>query len=279
MVDKLNPIREYVERNVLATSFESSIIPKKKEQHFKHMIASGFENLLDLKDKHLGKAGLIMGHGPSLLRINKEQHKDSVKITCNDFHRITDIFNDSFKPDYWCGVNSFEALNVPFKIALESGIHTIVSVPLKTEFCDLLKIADDKKKFNLVSSWLWEQKVLQLLLSKKYNNPQLYTRGNTITTHMIALAMWMGCDPINITGFDMSYVAALEKYGMTHAGFTQHDDTHGTQPFQDPAQRNQILLDLRYLCRLAAINKIKINNLSSEENKLPKTLSYRGQNN
>ena len=85
------------------------------------------------------------------------------------------------------------------------------------------------------------------------------------------------CAQFNI-GFDLSYKKALKNSGTTHAGFNDDwveddDSVLGNNAFDEPAERRQIINDLKYLCTIANHNKIKINNLSYNFNELPKTLS------
>ena len=95
---------------------------------------------------------------------------------------------------------------------------------------------------------------------------------------MIAYALWMGCNPINVTGFDLSHNQSMKIYGSTHAGFTDSrvesdQSTHGSGALDTPAMRAQIIGDLKYLCVLARKNNVVINNLSHKANGLPKVLS------
>ena len=95
---------------------------------------------------------------------------------------------------------------------------------------------------------------------------------------MIALALWLGCSAIDVTGFDLSYKKSLENTGMTHAGYKDEviADDHsksGVDAFDDPRERGQIISDLRYLCAIANSRSIRINNLSHEVNGLPKIIA------
>ena len=120
--------------------------------------------------------------------------------------------------------------------------------------------------------------IFQNLLAAKYNITKIYSRCNTITNHMIAFALWLGCNPISVTGFDLSYRKALKSGGTTNAGFNDDwveddDSVLGNNAFDEPAEKRQIINDLKYLCTIANHNKIKINNLSHSSNELPKRLA------
>ena len=69
---------------------------------------------------------------------------------------------------------------------------------------------------------------------------------------MIAFALWLGCDTVDVAGFDMSYKKSIESTGMTHAGYNyepiaEDHSKSGIEAFDDPHERNQIIRDLRYL--------------------------------
>ena len=154
---------------------------------------------------------------------------------------------------------------------MEENIKSFVTIPLLHEFSDLLKIARESGHIDTVYPWLWEHQIFQNLLAQDYGLQKIYSRCNTITNHMIAFAMWLGCGSISVTGFDLSFHSAIETTGMTHAGYNKED-----QPldlFDDPRERRQILGDLKYLCTLASYRGVKIHNLSHEANRLPESLT------
>ena len=279
-------------REYLATCYSLTRLPdaqdlkEEDKKTFKEDLLEGFDKICDLKGSFLNKPALVMGHGPSLLDIDKEKYKSHLKITCNNFHKIN--FFDDFKPDFWCAANSYDAIKIPFKICLEENIKAFVTIPLLHEFSDLLEIAREDGKMNTVYPWLWEHQIFQNLLAQAHGLQKTYSRCNTITNHMIAFALWLGCDPISVTGFDLSFHAALEATGMTHAGYSNSEVSSGEatmgegriggklksiDAFDDPRERRQILGDLKYLCTLASSKKVQIHNLSYKANRLPKIIS------
>ena len=267
----MHNFRKYIEGVNLYTLIDNSgdtLLQELDASNIRSHFTRGFDNLLSLEDSCKGKKAIVMGHGPTLIQTNKEEYREHVKITCNDFHKI-DFFDD-FIPDFWCAANSYDALKEPFEVCMDKDIDVLISVPRKYEFIKLLNIAEEKEKLNLVSPWLWEIRMLQLMLAKKYKCTQPYSRCNTVTNHMIAFALWLGCDSIDVTGFDMSYTKALEKTGNSHAGVDLPADISG---FESAGQQNQMLGDLRYLCEIASGFDIVINNLSYEVNGLSKVLS------
>ena len=256
--------------------FDAQIDSIDDQKFFKQSMLDGYKKIQSLENKHNNKAAFIMGLGPSLFDTDCSLHCEDIKFTCNHFHKVPNFFDNEMKPDYWCAANSYDELKDPFLFCMQNDIESIVTIPIRKEFVNLLKIS--KSKINLVYPWMWEQKIFQLSLAKKYGIKKTYSHCNTITNHMIAYALWMGCNPINVTGFDLSHNQALKTYGSTHAGFTDNrvkDDhsIHGSAALDDPVMRKQIMDDLKYLCFIANRNGITINNMSHKSNKLPKTLS------
>jgi len=270
-------IRDFIENATLRTVVDNVEPFLTDEEAFREQMLCGFERIMQLKDKYKDHSALVMGHGPTLLNIDKEDYRTCVKITCNDFHKVSNFFDD-FTPDFWCAANSYKHLKDPFEICLDKNINTFVTIPRKGEFVELLKIAKEKDKMDLVLAWQWEHRVFQNMLAIKYGCSQIYTHCNTITNHMIAFALWLGCSTIDVTGFDMSYKKSLENTGMTHAGYNyepiaEDHSKSGRDAFDDPRERNQIINDLRYLCTIANSRSIRINNLSHEVNGLPKIIA------
>ena len=176
-----------------------------------------------------------------------------------DAHVLSGEDDKSFKKDLLEGFDKI------------CGLKNSFTIPLLHEFSDLLKIARESGHIDTVYPWLWEHQIFQNLLAQDYGLQKIYSRCNTVTNHMIAFALWLGWDSIRVAGFELSYAAALENTGMTHAGYNKED-----QPldlFDDPRERRQILGDLKYLCTLASYRGVKIHNLSHEANRLPESLT------
>tara|TARA_A100001391_G_scaffold3535_1_gene2809 strand:+ start:162 stop:992 length:831 start_codon:yes stop_codon:yes gene_type:complete len=273
--DQLVDPLEIIKNQYNTTYLEDAQIDNLEDKNFfkQHML-EGYEKLQSLNNKYHNEPALIMGLGPSLFETNQASHRDDIKFTCNHFHMVPDFFDKDMKPDYWCAANSYDELKDPFQFCMKKNIKSIVTIPIRKEFVKLLKMSKTK----LVYPWMWEQKIFQIALAQKYGIKKAYSHCNTITNHMIAYALWMGCNPINVTGFDLSHNQALETYGSTHAGFTDSrvktdKSIHGSAALDNPAMRKQIMADLKYLCFIANKNNIKINNMSYRSNKLPETLS------
>jgi hypothetical protein len=275
MRDSIADIRKVIERSNLKIYGRADTSIIKNEENFRHELLKGFDKIVSLQDEYKNKPALVMAHGPTLLNIKKNEYNSFLKITCNDFQKVVDysskpFFDDNFKPDFWCGANSIEALREPSQVCLNNDIKCLIAIPKKTEFEDYLSTVENRKE-NLFP-WLWGHKTLQRLLAAKYETKETYSHCNTIANHMIAFALWLGCAPIHITGFDMSYVEARKKMGFSHAGYDDGEIKY--EPFNGK-ERKKTLADLRYLCGVARDKGIKIYNLSHEINKLPPTLTFK----
>ena len=276
----MKEIRKHIENLNLKTRLHGEHESLKDENKFRDIMLSGFDKMESLKDKYKDRKILVMGLGPSLMDLDKKKYKDFLKIAVNDFYRVPNFFNEDFKPDFWCGANSYDALKDPYSMCLNEGITAFITIPKKTEFEKLLYEIDH----NSINSipWLWQEKIFQKMLAQKYNLTNAYSRCNTITNHAIAFAIWLGCSEIHVTGFDLSYGQAYKKTGNTHAGFTTEETMKNknghinlVDSFDNLRERKQILSDLKYFCKIAYRNDMRICNLSHKENKLPYNLSFR----
>lgn len=237
-------------------------------KQIKEYCIHGIDNLSRIEDSGENKKALIMAHGPSLLSICKKKYKNHMKISCNDFHKIK--FFDDFKPDFWLAANSYDALIEPLEICLTNNIDAIVTAPRKDQLIRLIQEAKEIGNLNLFSPWIWNIKTLQGAIARRYGKNLTYSLGNTITVHMIAFAMLLGCRTIDVAGFDMSYKKAIEVTGKSHAGENLSADT---DLFEDKREIDQMINDITYLAEIAKIHDITINNLSSEINGMPKVIS------
>lgn len=271
----MHNIRDFIKAVNLQTRLHDEDNCVKDEERFRNIFLKGFDDILSLKENYKNKPALVMAHGPSLLNIKKDEYDLFLKITCNDFQKIIDgaskpFFDNKFKPDFWCGANSLEALQKPSQMCLNQGIKCLITIPKKTEFEEYLNITKEKRKY--LFPWLWEHKIFQNMLAVKYETKEMYSHCNTVTNHMIALALWLGCAPIHIAGFDMSYIKARKKLGTSHAGYDDVDIQ--SEPFLGK-ERTQAIADLRYLCKIARRKNIKIYNLAYEINNLPYALTFK----
>ena len=272
----MNNIRDFIDNVNLETRLHDEYCSLEDENLFRNHCLEGFDKLIELKDSFKDRPAIVLGLGPSLLDLPKEKYKDHIKIVCNDFHRVPGFFNEDFKPDFWCGANNYDTLKDPFGLCIEQGIGCLITIPKKTEFERFLKLSEGKQKH--VFPWIWEHRIFQCMLAQKYKVKMGYSHCNTVTNHMIAFALWLGCSSIEITGFDMSYRQAMKETGMTHAGFnydsvSADSSNHGHNAFDDTAERNQIMNDLKYLCTIAHHNNISVINHSYVANGLPEVLA------
>ena len=256
-------------------------------EEYKKLLVRCTKNLYDLKDTYKGKECLIMGLGPSLLNTDKDKHRDSLKLVCNGFDNVPDFFDDDFKPDFWCGANDWEVFKKPVNYCIENDIKMFATTPNSMQFEEMLNLLEEKGCLDSTFVWHWDSEILQKMVADKNNSDKCFSRPITVIIEMIAFALWIGCDPINIIGMDLSYQDALSKTGSTHAGFSVgwikdsiqsgagvDEPATDKQPTRSPLGegRDRIISDIAYLCAAAKKSDTQINNLSFEANGLPRNL-------
>lgn len=237
-------------------------------------------NIFELQDRERGRPALVMGGGPSLLDINKDDYKDAVKIACNDYYR-SDFYKD-FKPDYWCVACSINTLmGLPkfggekiLNHAIADNLILFIGIPRPNERDATRKYVDDLGYKHSVCFWDWGNFEIQQLLKLRYNINDIYSHGTSVIVHQIALAFWMGCNPISVAGIDLSYKAARERTGQTHAGFDERVCLgEGVEWFQGdglqvPSTLDCIHSDFAYFGEIAKRNNIRLVNSSYKYNGL-----------
>lgn len=229
--------------------------------------------IIDLQDKEKGRPALVMGGGPSLLDINKDDYSNTVKIACNDYYRSS--FYEDFKPDYWCAACSINTLmGLPkfggSKIldhAIADNLILFIGVPRPNERWTTQKYIMDFGYEDSACCWDWGSSEIQRLLQQRYNTNDLYSHGTSVILHQIALAFWMGCNPISVAGMDLSYKAARERTGQTHAGFNETWLAEDDLLLVESTLR-LIHQDLAYFGQIAKRVGIAFHNLSWETNKV-----------
>ncbi len=229
--------------------------------------------IIDLQDRERDRPALVMGGGPSLFDINKDDYRDAVKIVCNDYYRSA--FYKDFKPDYWCAACSINTLMGLPKFggekildhAITNGLTLFIGIPRPNERDDVRKYVEGFSYGEFACFWDWGNFEIQRLLQHRYSTKGFYSHGTSVILHQIALAFWMGCNPIHVTGMDLSYKVAKERTGQTHAGFNEawlgDDDM-----LQVPSTIQTIHNDLAYFGQIAKRAGIKFHNLSWKTNKV-----------
>jgi hypothetical protein len=284
-----NTMKEWIRSFALqnTNNYETEIV--NNPDFFVQKLVSSYDKILELKDKEKGKSALVVAHGPSLSEIDKQEYSSFVNITCNLYsllktknpvtEEMSSFYDKDYQPDYWVGANSYEELIEPIKECHKNGIPTLVAIPKKRELEKVMENPEIKEELSL--PWLWEIEQFQRMLALENKQRLCYSRCNTVTNHMIAWAIWLGCSEIHVAGFDLSYANAMKKYGTTHAGYV-HDGvlnenlnstTKNLMAFEDQRERNQIVNDLNYLAEICKTKEVTLRNLSHEINNLPEFLS------
>ena len=224
--------------------------------------------LLKYKNKNYNHPAIVMGLGPSLLKIDKLKYKNCIKITCNEFYKVPNFFYKDFLPDYFCGSNSSEALYKSINFCIDNNILQFLTIPSWHESIEIYKLLKNKNYLHKAILWNWNSKQFQKNLAMKYGLNIVYSHGITVAIHMLAFALWLGCNPIYITGIDLNYNGVT-----THAGYS--DDSlkndlfsGGLKALSTKYERFIIKKDLKYLAKIAEISNTMIYNLSYEVNRI-----------
>jgi len=234
-----------------------------QQKELLHLYDESLLRIKTLKDSELGKPCLICGLGPSLLKIDKDRYKNCIKIVCNNFQWVPNFFINDYAPNYWCGANSYEVLAKNVVACAQKNISVLVTIPLMEEMYNLLLGIKDAEYYKNIHPWYWAGGVLQALVSEKFNSPETYSLGQSVLVHMIALSLWLGCNPIYVAGIDFSY----HTEGPTHAGFSEQDAL-SNRSLLDSA-KYPVFKDLEILAKYAKSVGTKIFNLSSDQNGWP----------
>lgn len=178
--------------------------------------------LENLYNKHKNTPAIVMGTGPSLIdyqnqiKTIKAEFKNKLcLIACNDIDTMTTL-----PFDYWVLASSVYTIPA-WANRLNSKDATVIyadSVDLtpREEVTNILQVpyyGYDQRHFNnsdcpvnfCCPSRIKNRKTIQELVQKYSNNENHYDTGDTVALHMLALAIIMGCNPINILGVDLDY--------------------------------------------------------------------------
>lgn len=181
-----------------------------------------FKNILN---KHKGKTGLVIAHGKSLDehldKLNVYKHRNFIFFDCNDWYNF-----HNFNPDYWVFANNVETIekNCTKLNNIDSCVVYADSVDLTNRDwiennlkCNYLPY--DQRHFEsrkcgcgrCCSQIIDSRLTIQEELQKYTDYNKHYGTGDTVTLHMIALSILLGCNPVYIVGFDLDYKKGYAK--------------------------------------------------------------------
>lgn len=162
-------------------------------------------SITDIIDKEKGKTAYVVGMGPSLNENRKElkeaQERGDIIISCNFVDKVvTEIV-----PDYWVLANSEKRLTMPSNYARYDNNRSIMvwakTVDKTPEEQPTAKLRKDHIPYSQQGI---QVESIQNYFSK-YTNSKPYGNGDTVSVHMLSLAVLLGCTTIYITGIDMDY--------------------------------------------------------------------------
>ena len=158
-------------------------------------------NISWFKDKHKGRSAFIMGNGPSVKRIDVDgfvRKNNPIVFNCNYYFK-GDI---KIKPNYWACIDTNVFFEVVKKYLLE----------------DIIVIANPPTRFlQFRHSRLWISRAKEEF-DKFFNHEYELERPCTVATIMTLYAMYMGCNPINIIGVDLSLDKTSNNYFYSGQG-------------------------------------------------------------
>jgi len=146
-----------------------------------------------LRNVHRGRAGWIVGNGPSLRRMDLSVLAGEITFCCNSIFLLFDRID--WRPTYYFVEDVLVAEDNASTIAGLRGMHKIFPRDLRRLF------REDP-----------ETTYVEFIRGDYLGFPRFSDRcdrcvywGGTVLYMMLQLAAWMGCNPIYIIGADMTY--------------------------------------------------------------------------
>jgi len=173
----------------------------------------------DIEGSHKNHPCLVIAHGPSLNthlpKMEEYRQKNVVLIDCNDWDNFHNII-----PDYVVYANNIETMlkNCSRVNRWNTTIVYADSVDLTPRrwidehiTCDFLPY--DQRHFLQKDCGsgvrccgrILERLTIQEELQRYSSFKEHYGSGDTVSVHMLAFAVLLGCDPIYVTGLDLDY--------------------------------------------------------------------------
>lgn len=242
-------------------------------------------SLKDLQDSHVGQAGLVLAHGPSLNKIKPHledfRKANGVIFGCNDWYKMYSV-----TPDYWVMANAdinvqteckkihesqdqlraliyADSADVTDRRWIEKNFNVPVLAYDQRHFqgspCSKRRL----KPYKILKRRLLRNKIccdqiipgrltIQEYLAKYLGSEMRYSTGNTVALHQISLAIIAGCNPIYFVGVDLDY-----RLGYANKSFPPD------VAYFD-LDKNEILRDLLTIRDAADKKGIQIKNLNME---------------
>jgi hypothetical protein len=137
----------------------------------------------DLKDRHKGKRGWVVGMGPSLLIDDLTRIKDEVSVGVNKCHLAFDL--TAWRPTYY---TLHDIAVAEYMAAIVSTIPAIRIFP------------NNRRTYIHDETAIWVKHRDDVLFSENLSDGIVL--GTSITIMAIQIAWWVGCDPIYLIGVE-----------------------------------------------------------------------------
>jgi len=183
----------------------------------------------DIIDKHKGKRGIVVGHGPSLNnnsgRLFELKNEGYIIVGCNNW----DEFYLNSPPHYWISANNEDdskkllpLINKYKPIWVYADTVDLVDQNWLAENIQTDFLPYDQRHFNgkqcsaCISHGCDKYRdvnrlTIQEELSKYSNYVGHYSGGYTVVLHSIAFSVLMGFSEIYVTGVDLDYSIGYAK--------------------------------------------------------------------
>jgi len=186
---------------------------------FRKFYENDSKALIKLKDIHKGKPAILIGGGPSINKMDLDQFKDHITIACNGF--FLKMENLNWSPTYYTVEDPLPAEDNSFEISNLKSTTKLIPYDLKKY------IKPDSKTIytNFLRSYMRPTRKKYPLFSFDCEKEVFW--GGTVMYYNIQLAAYMGCNPIYLTGVDLSYniPSSVKKAGAVLTS-TEEDSNH-----------------------------------------------------
>jgi hypothetical protein len=185
------------------------------------MFTNNFD-LTDFVNTEVNKTAFVFATGPSLGDalpfFLDEPTSNKILISCNDIDIFTDLI-----PDYWVFANSIQTIASMIErfakfpnsvVVYADSVDTTPNEWVKQNLLTNKFISYDQRHFNNqkcphcpngCANFIENRFTIQELLSKFTKTDFLYSPGDTVAVHMLALAIILGCKKIYLAGVDLDY--------------------------------------------------------------------------
>lgn len=225
-------------------------------------VAIQLKKNIQYKDKHAGKRAFIVANGPSLSSHKLSLLRNDVTFTMSGIWKHQDI-GDMFNPTYYCIADpvffeekdGFESIKNFFKNAKNKLAYTIFFMPYsgKKVIEKYTLLPQLRTNYVLFSGGLEHSHYSEIDITKTIPGVQ------STAQFAIELAIYMGCNPIYLIGFDHDWLAkrGMDRHFYQDTTLKNHPIAHGN--LDKYSYKNDLETCLTLWEGYEALQKIAIN--------------------